>query len=74
MRKNNRVIIAAQGLCLILILVIQCTLTHVLIPTIEATVYEQTHHLISKAEAYTVLSLMLGMLIMVLESCKEHKD
>tara|TARA_R110002050_G_C8733785_1_gene497462 strand:+ start:235 stop:459 length:225 start_codon:yes stop_codon:yes gene_type:complete len=74
MKKNNRVVIALQGLCLALVLVIQCTLTQVTIPTIEGTVYEEVHHLIYKAEAFTVLSLMLGLLIIVLEFCKEYKS
>ena len=74
MKKNNRVVIALQGLCLTLVLVIQCTLTQVTIPTIEGTVYEEVHHLIYKAEAFTVLSLMLGLLIIVLEFCKEYKS
>ena len=73
MKRNNRVIIGLQGLCLAMVLLIQCTLTQVTIPTIESTVYEEVHHLVYKAEAFTVLSLMLGLLIIVLEFCKEYK-
>ena len=74
MKKNNRVVIALQGLCLTLIVVIQCTLTQVTIPTIELAEAFDVHHLVYKAEAFTVLSLMLGLLIIVLEFCKEYKD
>ena len=74
MKRNNRVVIALQGLCLTLVLVIQCTLTQVTIPTIELAEAFDVHHLVYKAEAFTVLSLMLGLLIIVLEFCKEYKD
>ena len=73
MKRNNRVIIGLQGLCLAMVLLIQCTLTQVTIPTIEDTVYEEVHYLISQAEAFTVLSLMMGLVIIVLEFCKEYK-
>jgi hypothetical protein len=74
MKRNNRVVIALQGLCLTLVLVIQCTLTQVTIPTIELSEALDVHHLVYKAEAFTVLSLMLGLLIIVLEFCKEYKS
>ena len=74
MKRNNRVVIALQGLCLTLVLVIQCTLTQVTIPTIELAEAFDVHHLVYKAEAFTVLSLMLGLLIIVLEFCKEYKS
>ena len=74
MKRNNRVVIALQGLCLTLIVVIQCTLTQVTIPTIELSEALDVHHLVYKAEAFTVLSLMLGLLIIVLEFCKEYKS
>jgi hypothetical protein len=73
-RKNNKVVIALQGLCLTLVLVIQFTITQVTIPTIYDEVYDEKHYLISQAEAFTVLSLMMGLVIIVLEFCKEYKD
>ena len=74
MKRNNRVVIALQGLCLTLVLVIQCTLTQVTIPTIELAEAFDVHHLVYKAEAFTVMTIMLGAVIIVLEFCKEYKD
>ena len=74
MKKNNRVVIALQGLCLTLVLVIQCTLTQVTIPTIELAEALDVHHLVYKAEAFTVMTIMLSVTIIVLEFCKEYKS
>lgn len=74
MKKNNRVVIALQCLCLTLIVVIQCTLTQVTIPTIELAEAFDVHHLVYKAEAFTVMTIMLGVVIIVLEFCKEYKS
>ncbi len=73
MKRNNRVVMALQGLCLTLIVVIQCTLTQVSIPAMELAEALDVHHLVCKAEAFTVMTIMLGLLIIVLEFCKEYK-
>ena len=52
MKRNNRVVIALQGLCLTLVLVIQCTLTQVTIPTIELSEALDVHRL--KFNAWTI--------------------
>ena len=74
MNKTNKVVIALQALCLTFIVVIQFTLTQVTIPTIELAEALDVNHLVSKAEAFTVLSLMMGLVIVVLEFCKEYKS
>ena len=61
MKKNNRVVIALQGLCLALIVVIQCTLTQVTIPNPNHT-------------PFLVMTLLLSVVIIVLELAKEYKS
>jgi hypothetical protein len=71
MNKTNKVVIALQGLCLILVLVIQFTITQVTIPKLIYSEYREFEAI--GIQGFTVLSVMLGMLIIVLEFCKEYK-
>ena len=73
MKRNNRVVMALQGLCLTLIVVIQCTLTQVTIPAMDLAEAFDAHAIVYKSESFTVMTIMLSVTIIVLEFCKEYK-
>ena len=73
MKRNNRVIIGLQGMCLAMVVLIQCTLTQVSIPAIELAETLDVHSIVYKSESFTVMTIMLSVIIIVLEFCKEYK-
>ena len=61
MKRNNRVVMALQSLCLTFIVVIQFTITKITIPNLTYM-------------PFLVMTLLLSLVIIVLELAKEYKD